>query len=181
MPVERREQAIAIWIGSTGNGRNPILNGRRQPPCGGVSRMNREVHVRFCEGRGVKFPGPTRPFAAYPFRTSAHHCPLCHRKRPDSAGGGTSHLYYICSSITHHVWIRSPNYSNLSITLVQKFHHTSRVNRGAHDVQRTFCKRPLLVRRGELHHQCETHPNGPMSLQGLPASIRNGSYVAGFL
>src|SRR5262252_10571187 len=23
MPVERREQAIAIWLGSTGNGRNP--------------------------------------------------------------------------------------------------------------------------------------------------------------
>jgi hypothetical protein len=23
--------------------------------------MNREVHVRFCEGLGVKFPGPTRP------------------------------------------------------------------------------------------------------------------------
>ncbi len=25
--------------------------------------MNREVHVRFCEGLGVKFPGPTRPNA----------------------------------------------------------------------------------------------------------------------
>ena len=25
MLVERREQAIAIWIGSTGNGRNPIV------------------------------------------------------------------------------------------------------------------------------------------------------------
>ena len=24
-------------------------------------------------------------------------------------------------------------------------------------------------------------PNGPVSLQGLPAIIRNGSYVAGFL
>ena len=24
MPVERRERAIAIWLGSTGNGRNPI-------------------------------------------------------------------------------------------------------------------------------------------------------------
>ena len=39
MPVERREQAIAIVIGSTGNGRNPILNGRRQPSRGGTSRM----------------------------------------------------------------------------------------------------------------------------------------------
>src|SRR5215471_3320031 len=69
MPVERREQVIAIGIGSTGNGRNPTFNGRRQPSCGDTSRMNREVHVRFCEGLGVKFPGPTRPerrFAAMP-------------------------------------------------------------------------------------------------------------------
>src|ERR1700730_747397 len=49
------------------------------------------------------------------------------------------------------------------------------------DDERTFCRRPLLVRRGELHHQRETLPNGPMSLQGLPASVRNGTYVAGFL
>ena len=27
----------------------------------GRSRMNREVHVRFCEGVGVKFPRATRP------------------------------------------------------------------------------------------------------------------------
>jgi hypothetical protein len=27
------------------------------------SRMNREVHVRICEGLGVKFPGATRPAA----------------------------------------------------------------------------------------------------------------------
>jgi hypothetical protein len=27
------------------------------------SRMNREVHVRICEGLGVKFPGATRPIA----------------------------------------------------------------------------------------------------------------------
>ena len=60
MPAERRKQAIANWIGSTGNGRNPINNGRRQPSCGGTSRMNREVPVRFCEGLGGKFPGPTR-------------------------------------------------------------------------------------------------------------------------
>jgi hypothetical protein len=29
MPVERREQAIVTWIGSTGDGRNPMFNGRR--------------------------------------------------------------------------------------------------------------------------------------------------------
>src|ERR1700739_3261560 len=60
MLVERREQAIAIWIGSTGNGRNPIVNGRRQPSCDGTSRMNREVHFGICERLGVKCPGPTR-------------------------------------------------------------------------------------------------------------------------
>jgi hypothetical protein len=69
LPAERRKQAIAIWIGSTGNGRNPINNGRRQPSCGGTSRMNREVPVRFCEGLGAKFPGPTRHFGH--FATSA--------------------------------------------------------------------------------------------------------------
>src|SRR5215469_14811212 len=58
-----------IWIGSTGNGRSPVYNGRRQPSRGGTSRMNREVHVRICEGLGVQFPGPTRqsrPFGAPP-------------------------------------------------------------------------------------------------------------------
>src|SRR4030081_2185957 len=60
MPVEQRERAIAIWLGSTGNGRNPMFNGRRQPSRGGTSRMTRECQVRLCEGLGVKFPGPTR-------------------------------------------------------------------------------------------------------------------------
>jgi len=35
-------------------------NGRRQPSCGGTSRMMREYQVRICERLGVKFPGPTR-------------------------------------------------------------------------------------------------------------------------
>ena len=43
MPVERREQAIAIWPGSTGNGKNPMFNGRRQPSCDGTSRISREA------------------------------------------------------------------------------------------------------------------------------------------
>ena len=37
-----------------------MSNGRRQPSCGGTSRISREAYVRFCEGLGVKFPGPTR-------------------------------------------------------------------------------------------------------------------------
>src|ERR1700681_3852348 len=36
MTVERRERAIAIWLGSTGNGRNPMFNGRRQPSRWGI-------------------------------------------------------------------------------------------------------------------------------------------------
>ena len=60
MLVERRERVFAIWLGATGNGRNPLINGRRQPSRGGTSRMTRECQVRFCEGLGVKFPGPTR-------------------------------------------------------------------------------------------------------------------------
>src|SRR6266571_2010956 len=62
MPVERRERVIAIWLGSTGNGRNPMFNGRRQPSRGGTSRMMREYQVRICERLGVKLPGPTRQF-----------------------------------------------------------------------------------------------------------------------
>jgi hypothetical protein len=60
MAAEQRGQVIAIGVGSTGNGRNPTINGRRQPSRGGTSRMMREYHVRICEGLGVKFPGPTR-------------------------------------------------------------------------------------------------------------------------
>src|SRR3974377_222252 len=33
------------WRGSTGNGRNPMFNGRRQPSRGGTSRMMREYLV----------------------------------------------------------------------------------------------------------------------------------------
>ena len=50
------------WRGSTGNGRNPMFNGRRQPSRGGTSRMTRECQVRICERLGVQFPGPTRQF-----------------------------------------------------------------------------------------------------------------------
>ena len=38
------------WAGSTGNGRSPTINGRRQPSCGGTSRISREPYDWFCEG-----------------------------------------------------------------------------------------------------------------------------------
>ena len=82
MPVERRKRAIAIWLGSTGNGRNPMFNGRRQPSRGGTSRMTRECQVRFCEGLGVKFPGPTRQSRHLGRRPTTSDLPLgAHRKQ----------------------------------------------------------------------------------------------------
>jgi hypothetical protein len=44
----------------TGRRKSLMINGRRQSSCDGTSRMNREVHVRFCERLGVQFQGPTR-------------------------------------------------------------------------------------------------------------------------
>src|SRR5438309_1179718 len=68
MPVERREQAIVVEIGSTGviPGGTRMFNGRRQPSRGGTSRMTRECQVRICERLGVKFPGPTRRHHGWP-------------------------------------------------------------------------------------------------------------------
>src|SRR5215472_12789571 len=64
MPAERRGQVIAVGIGATGNGRSPMINGRRQPSSDGTSRMTRECQVRICEGLEVQFLGPTRPSAS---------------------------------------------------------------------------------------------------------------------
>src|SRR5215471_13075618 len=66
MPAERRGQVIAVGIGPTGNGRSPMINGRRQPSSDGTSRMTRECQVRICEGLEVQFLGPTRPSASKP-------------------------------------------------------------------------------------------------------------------
>src|SRR5262249_9345874 len=85
MLVERREQVIAIWLRSTGNGRNPMFSGRRQPSCGGTSRISREAYVRFCERLGVKFPGPTRPRSRRPreiWKSTQHFPPEHQASRP---------------------------------------------------------------------------------------------------
>ena len=53
-----------------------MFNERRQPSRGGTSRMTRECQVRFCEGLGVKFPGPTRLVSrASPVHTAVRNCP----------------------------------------------------------------------------------------------------------
>src|SRR5215469_952104 len=69
MPAERRGQVIAVGIGATGNGRSPMINGRRQPSSDGTSRMTRECQVRICEGLEVQFLGPTRPVLVFPTYT----------------------------------------------------------------------------------------------------------------
>src|SRR5262249_18807732 len=50
----------------TSNGRSSLTGAGRRHSAAipNSSRMNREVHVRFLEGLGVKFPGPTRRTAA---------------------------------------------------------------------------------------------------------------------
>jgi hypothetical protein len=89
MPVEQREQAIAFESGSTGNGRSPVSNGRRQPSRGGTSRMTRECQVRICEGLGVKFPEPTRQKCPKRLRLLVYprvHGPDRAKRRPSHAG-----------------------------------------------------------------------------------------------
>ena len=46
MELERRGWVTAVGVGSTDNGMNPAFNERRQPSCGGTSRMMREYQVR---------------------------------------------------------------------------------------------------------------------------------------
>src|SRR5215831_12121283 len=80
------------WIGSTGNGRSPIINGRRQPSLGGTSRMMREYHVRICEGLGVKFPGSTRHFRpCHSIAANGRLSPDCVRAGRLPATEGTGH------------------------------------------------------------------------------------------
>ena len=42
-----------------------MFNGRRQPSCGGTSRMTRECQVRFCEARG-EIPRAYSAVASHP-------------------------------------------------------------------------------------------------------------------
>ena len=57
MTVERRGWVTRVEIG--------LVNWQQEEPTGfdrqgGTSRICREAYVRFCEGLGVKIPGPTR-------------------------------------------------------------------------------------------------------------------------
>src|SRR5215510_6004064 len=60
MEPERRGRVTAVELGQSVRRESPSFNGKRQPSCGGTSRISREAYVRFCERLGAKFPGPTR-------------------------------------------------------------------------------------------------------------------------
>src|SRR6266481_5433278 len=48
MLVERRGRSPTLGASQLATGGAPILDGRRQPSCGGTSRMTRECQVRMC-------------------------------------------------------------------------------------------------------------------------------------
>ena len=59
-PVSKSWQPISLKRGRSWNTFWVGLKPRGFMRMAGRSRMNREVHVRFCEGLGVKFPRATR-------------------------------------------------------------------------------------------------------------------------
>ena len=62
-------------------------NGRRQPSCGGTSRMMREYQVRICERLRVKCPGPTRqslPMHSAPLPTNVRYASDSDHSRNES-------------------------------------------------------------------------------------------------
>ena len=62
--MEQRGWATRVGIGLV-NWRTGGTNAFRQK-LGGTSRITREGYVRFCEGLGVQFPGPTRHLNFWP-------------------------------------------------------------------------------------------------------------------
>jgi energy-coupling factor transporter ATP-binding protein EcfA2 len=54
----------------------------------GTSRISREAYVRFCEGLGVKFPGPTRHSRHFPLSRRVRFAPRAERLLGRPAAGG---------------------------------------------------------------------------------------------
>ena len=63
MPVERRGQVTRVLTnyGQLETGGTEWLPRKVKPLLSGTSRVTGDSQARFCEGLGVKFPGPTRP------------------------------------------------------------------------------------------------------------------------
>ncbi len=61
--MERRGQVTRVLTnyGQLETGGTEWLERKVQPSLSGTSRVTGDSHARFCEGLGVKFPGPTRP------------------------------------------------------------------------------------------------------------------------
>jgi hypothetical protein len=66
----------------------PRCEERGQLSCGGTSRISREAYVRFCEGLGVKFPGPTRHSRHFPLSRRVRFAPRAERLLGRPAAGG---------------------------------------------------------------------------------------------
>jgi hypothetical protein len=58
---------------------------------GDSSRMNQKVHVRFCEGLGVKFPGPTRSPNLQGANERRRLIPAHTRRQSTTGVGGGAH------------------------------------------------------------------------------------------
>src|SRR5882762_7073858 len=69
MPVERRGRSPTLGVSQLATGGAPILDGRRQPSCGGTSRMTRECQVRIwcseasCHSSGLESRQQRSPVA----------------------------------------------------------------------------------------------------------------------
>jgi hypothetical protein len=61
--VERRGQVTRVLTnyGQLETGGTEWLERKVKPSLSGTSRVTGDSPARFCEGLGVKFPGPTRP------------------------------------------------------------------------------------------------------------------------
>ena len=60
MPVERRGPTIWPRPRVNPEGEEPMAEAKPQEWLDRKSRMKRELHVRICEGAGVRFPRATR-------------------------------------------------------------------------------------------------------------------------
>ena len=70
MRGERRGPTLRPWGPANLEGEEPVPKAKPYR-LEGKSRMRRELHVRFCEGGGVRFPSATRPVVGFQYRDDA--------------------------------------------------------------------------------------------------------------
>ena len=91
-----------------------MINGRRQPSCGGTSRMTRECQVRFCERLGVKFPGPTRHFRQIGMLLTVTACPL--RSRSGQTRACFANVRFVRQCCKSPAWAAIPKSQEATFT-----------------------------------------------------------------